>query len=129
MSDIKCSPMIEIPKGWGKETFFYHRPQEKTQQQLLVDTVKVLHFEKGKKCSFHYHIEKKEFFAILFGELHIRITDKDENTVFEGSLRAGERLFVPSGYIHQMTAMEDTDLLEVSTLDKAEDSIRLIKGD
>lgn len=129
MTLLSCAPMTKIPKGWGEEIFLYHLPQELEAQKIKVDTVKILRFEKGKKCSFHFHNEKSEYFIIISGCLDIKITDKEQNVILKEALFAYDRVFVPAGYIHQMFAVEDTILLEISTLDHPDDSIRIIKGD
>lgn len=114
-------------KGWGKEFKVYSKSDEILNIDFF-DTVKVLYFEKGKKCSLHYHSSKFEIFVMLIGAL-------DVNLVYDACsysfvLREGENFVVPQNLIHQMTGLNDVNiLLELSTKDRAEDSYRIQRGD
>ena len=44
-------------------------------------------------------------------------------------LRVGESFHVPQGLRHQMKAVEETELFEISTTHFDSDSIRIVKGD
>ena len=129
--DIDTMPEVPtiIPKGWGGEYFAYHTPQEHPGQKIDLDTVKLMVFEKDKKCSLHYHILKQEYFICIVGRFKIELTNEwGSPNVFE--LEPYQRLFVPKMREHQITGLEDKNiLLEVSSLDRPEDSIRLVKGD
>ena len=118
-----------VPKGWGGEYFAYHTPQENNGQKIDVDTVKLMFFEKDKKCSIHYHILKDEYFVCVSGRFKIELSDEwGSPDVFE--LEPFQRVFVPKMREHRITGLEDTNLLlEVSSMDRPEDSIRLVKGD
>ena len=45
-----------VPKGWGHEKWIVNN--EKYCGKLLF-------FEKGKRCSWHYHKEKKKHFTFI----------------------------------------------------------------
>lgn len=118
-----------IPKGWGGEYFAYHTPQEYAGQKLDLDTVKLMHFNKDKKCSIHYHILKEEYFICVVGRFKIELTN-EWGTVNVFELGPYQRVFIPKMRDHRITGLEENNiLLEVSSIDRPEDSVRLVKGD
>lgn len=141
-------PGKEIQKGWGGkkweiknedtipdvisrigELFVYHKPDECTNHQMVVDTVKVLYFDKGKKCSNHFHCDKSEMFACALGEFDIEWICPD-GTKKKRILQPADRIFIPRGTPHQMTGLAELNILvEVSTVDHPDDSYRIEKGD
>lgn len=115
-------------KGWGREDFVYHKLIE--DNQIIIDTVKFLHVEMGKRGSQHYHVEKDEFFIPIKGRFEVKIWDKFSYTEQSFMLYFGDRMFVPKGTIHQIVGVEKENiLLEISSLDKPEDSFRIRRGD
>jgi quercetin dioxygenase-like cupin family protein len=109
-----------IPKGWGHEEIIHNADGY---------CGKILVFNKGKKCSFHYHKIKTETFYCQ-GKIIVRYSNGDdiEKANFK-VLSTGDTFHVPVGLRHQMEALEDTKLFEFSTIDHESDSIRIIKGD
>jgi mannose-6-phosphate isomerase-like protein (cupin superfamily) len=113
--------MEYVNKGWGFEHIIVNNEKY---------CGKILHFFKGKKCSYHYHLEKDETFWIESGELEVTLGDTDD--IFHTHktiLKAGDKLHIPVGKRHQMMALMETKMFEFSTHDKPGDSIRVIKGD
>lgn len=109
------------PKGWGHEYWICN-----TEKYCG----KVLYFEKGKKCSFHYHKIKDEHFMLQSGCILLRVSNEDDlSKAEELILRPGDVFHVPVGLRHQMEALEISELFEFSTQHFEEDSIRIIKGD
>ena len=117
--------MIQYPeihqKGWGSEKWVANNEKY---------CGKILHFFKGKKCSWHYHVEKSEHFYIQSGKLELTYGWKD-NILFAQTiiLEPGDVFEVPVGMRHQMKALLETDMFEFSTEHKESDSIRIAKGD
>ena len=74
---------------------------------------KLLHIAEGKRLSRQYHREKEETIYVHAGRLQLDIGRDDELEVLE--LAAGDCYHLPPGTVHRMTALEDTDVLEVST--------------
>ena len=110
-----------VPKGWGYEKWIV-----KTDEYCG----KLLHFIKGKKCSWHYHKLKDETFYLQEGKLLVKYSDNDNlNEANEVILERGDKFHVYRGLRHQMFAMEDTDMFEFSTQHFDSDSHRIIKGD
>jgi mannose-6-phosphate isomerase-like protein (cupin superfamily) len=114
--------LMEIhKKGWGKESWIVNNEKY---------CGKLLHFLKGKKCSFHFHKIKEETFFLNEGKLIIRYGyDEDINKARVAILERGECFHVPVGLIHQMEAIEESYLFEFSTQHFESDSYRIIKGD
>jgi len=137
MINERITKLKTIEKGWGVQLFSQKRIGELIcfQKDCEVDnvepeTVKVLYFDKGKRLSKHFHKNKDEYFICVLGELFIELWKSENDTPEQFTLNEGERIFVPKGLIHRMTGLKDLNiLLEVSTLDKAEDSYRIEKGD
>jgi len=110
-----------IPKGWGGEEIIDNRDEY---------CGKILHFVKGKKLSWHYHLDKKETFYLLEGKLTVYLSEKDDLN-FAGivTMSPGDILHIPQGLRHRMEANQNSKLLEISTHDCPEDSIKVEKGD
>lgn len=109
-----------VPKGWGHELIFANTPEY---------TGKLLVFTRGKKGSMHFHMKKKETWYVvsgLFQLLTIHPSDASEQSIL---VHEGEVVHLEPGVVHQVLAMEDTTLLEVSTPDLVEDSYRIRPGD
>lgn len=91
---------------------------------------KLLFFEKGKRCSYHYHKLKTETFYLQDGKMLIMHGDSDNyGESKETLLTAGDVFEVPIGLRHQMIALTDCNLFEFSTQHFEEDSYRVLKGD
>lgn len=110
--------MKTVTKGWGYELWIHN--DEKYCGKLL-------HFNKGKKCSLHYHKLKHETFYVQSGKLLCTFIDNGvKETVI---LCAGDIKEIHQGLVHQMEALEDTEMFEFSTQHFDEDSHRIIPGD
>ena len=110
-----------VPKGWGYEKWIVNTDEY---------CGKLLHFIKGKKCSWHYHKLKDETFYLQEGKLLVKYSDNDNlDEANEVILERGDMFHVYRGLRHQMFAMEDTDMFEFSTQHFDSDSHRIIKGD
>jgi len=110
-----------VDKGWGWERWIVNKPQY---------CGKLLFFEKGKKCSFHYHILKDETFYLQSGKLILRYSDGDSlEEAEEIVLEPGDKFYIYPGLRHQMEAIEDSELFEFSTEHFDSDSYRVQRGD
>ncbi len=121
---------FKIDKGWGFELIL-HSENDSVNAFSSADklqTVKALYFNKGKKCSLHYHQSKFEIFYLLFGSLAVDlIWNAKEYSVL---MKPGDSLLIERNLIHQMTGIDDVNiLLEISTQDFPDDSYRIKKGD
>ena len=91
---------------------------------------KILFFERGKKCSWHYHKLKDETFYLQEGKLLVSYSDQDNiEDAKELIMERGDKFHVYRGLRHQMFAIEDSDLFEFSTQHFDSDSNRIQPGD
>ena len=103
-----------ITKPWGHELIW-----AKTDSYVG----KVLHVRAGEALSLQYHRVKDETIMVLTGRLKFEFfAEGEEPSVRE--LVPGEPFHVTPGLRHRMSAIEDTDVLEVSTPELA-DVVRL----
>tara|TARA_R100000027_G_scaffold64361_1_gene57779 strand:- start:2660 stop:3010 length:351 start_codon:yes stop_codon:yes gene_type:complete len=110
-----------VPKGWGHEKWIVN-----TEEYCG----KLLFFEEGKSCSWHYHKIKDETFYVQSGKIILKYSDDDDLTqAKETVLCKGDTHHIYRGLRHQMIALEDTELFEFSTQHFDEDSYRIIRGD
>ena len=108
-------------KGWGREVWIANSERY---------CGKILEINKGKKCSLHFHKIKTESFYLRAGRLKLRVKESPDAEVMEEFiLEAGQCMDVPIGLVHQMEALEDSELYEFSTQHYDSDSHRLVKGD
>ena len=118
---MSSSEIKIVPKGWGYEKWICN-----TEEYCG----KLLHFIKGKRCSWHYHTLKDETFYLQEGKLHVWYSDEDNrDNAQEVILERGDKFHVYRGLRHQMFAIEDSDLFEFSTQHFDSDSTRVVKGD
>jgi len=114
-------PIKFVKKGWGYEKWIVNK---------ALYCGKLLFFNKGKKCSWHYHKNKDEVFYLQSGRMIVRYSDKDSLDIAEEiMLEPGMNFYIYPGLRHQMEAIEDSVLYEFSTEHFDKDSYRLIKGD
>src|SRR5437588_8452719 len=98
---FNTAPILRVDKGWGYELWIVNKDY----------CGKLLHFEKGKKCSWHYHQLKDEIFYLHSGQLRVRFSQGDDLTSADSVvLLPGISFAVLPGLRHQMEAEEDSDL-------------------
>lgn len=102
-----------VPKPWGHETIWAHTDRY---------VGKVLHIKAGQALSVQYHNQKDETVHLLNGELVYRVQLGD--SLEDMHLEAGESFRITPNTIHQMEAVTDCDVLEVST-PELDDVVRL----
>lgn len=119
--NLEWEPIQFVPKGWGHELIVTNTPDY---------CGKLLFFNKGKRCSFHYHRLKSECFFLAKGKMIIKYSWGDDIDCAEQTmLLQGMKFEVPVGLRHQMIALEDSELYEFSTHHEDSDSLRIKKGD
>ena len=113
--------MTYVSKGWGFERWIVNCEQY---------CGKLLFFEKGKRCSWHFHKIKDEVFYLQSGKMIVKYSDEDDlENAEELVLNAGANFHIYTGLRHQMIALEDSELFEFSTQHFDSDSHRIVKGD
>jgi len=84
---------------------------------------KVLHIKKGEALSLQYHERKDEFLYVVKGAVDIELGGPDGG-LEKHRMQAGDTLHITPGTRHRITAVEDTDIFEVST-PEIDDVVRL----
>jgi mannose-6-phosphate isomerase-like protein (cupin superfamily) len=97
--------VVRVPKPWGHETIW-------ARSDRYVG--KILHINAGQELSVQYHKRKDETVHLLSGELSYRV-QSDSGVLKDVHLKLGESFRITPGTIHQMVALTDCDVLEVST--------------
>jgi mannose-6-phosphate isomerase-like protein (cupin superfamily) len=110
----------KVPKGWGHEVIF-------TNNELYCG--KLLVFKKGCKFSMHYHMKKDETWYVNEGEFIYRWIDTEKAETKEVVLKVGDSVRQFPGMPHQLEALTDGVVFEVSTQHFDSDSYRIHKGD
>ena len=105
--------ITRVEKPWGYELHW-----AKTEKYVG----KIIHVNAGHALSLQYHNIKDETIMVWTGKIKFEIEEKDEMSVRE--LLPLERVHIPPGAVHRMTAIEDSDILEVSTAE-LDDVVRL----
>jgi mannose-6-phosphate isomerase-like protein (cupin superfamily) len=109
-----------IPKGWGSELIIENNDMY---------CGKILIFNKGCKFSMHYHLEKDETWYVNSGRFIYRWIDTDDAEVHEQELGYGDIVRQRPGQPHQIEALTEGEIFEVSTHHEDSDSYRVWKGD
>lgn len=84
---------------------------------------KILHINKGEALSLQYHERKDEYQYVLKGALDMELGGPDGRLTTH-RMSEGDTLHITPGTRHRMTAVEDTDIFEVSTAE-IDDVVRL----
>lgn len=103
-----------VDKPWGHELIWAHTDRY---------VGKVLHIRAGEALSLQYHRAKDETVMVLTGRMRFEhFADGEPPTATE--LGPMQPFHVTPGLRHRMIALEDTDVLEVST-PELDDVVRL----
>ncbi len=98
------SEISRVEKPWGYELHW-----AKTDRYVG----KIIHLAKGHALSLQYHNVKDETILLWAGKLLFEIQEGEE--LKKREMLPGERVHVIPKTIHRMTAIEDSDIFEVST--------------
>jgi mannose-6-phosphate isomerase len=105
--------IVTVRKPWGHETIW-------ARSERYVG--KILHINAGQELSVQYHKKKDETIYLLAGEMVYRVGEGE--TMEDVRLGIGEAFRNTPGTVHQMVALTDCDVLEVST-PELDDVVRL----
>ncbi|HHN74321.1 MAG TPA: cupin domain-containing protein [Acidobacteria bacterium] len=108
-SPIPSPPIKRVEKPWGHEQWLVVG-QRVVMKRLVV--------ERGHRLSLQYHEKKEEAWLLVRGRARVRYGDA------EGEIEAGRVVYLPAGTVHRIEALEDLELLEVST-PELDDVVRL----
>lgn len=103
-----------VPKPWGHETIWAKGPGY---------VGKILFVRQGHALSLQYHRKKDETIRVLHGTLDFEYGPADTGLT-RVRLGPGEGWHITPGLRHRMIAVEDTEVLEVST-PELDDVVRL----
>lgn len=120
VKNVHQCPECKIPKGWGHEIIIENNDKY---------CGKVLVFKAGCKFSMHYHMIKDETWYVNKGEFIYRWIDTKTADIIEQNLVVGDVVRQRPGQPHQLIALTDGEVFEVSTQHFDEDSYRVMKGD
>jgi len=109
------SKVLRVEKPWGYELIF-----AVTEKYVG----KVLHINKGEALSLQYHDVKDETIHIQTGKIKFQVGEKAGAPLQDIILSEGESFHITPKLVHRMIALEDTDILEVST-PELQDVVRL----
>src|SRR5260221_5754013 len=112
--ELKPVDQSRVDKPWGYEL-----------RWAITDRYigKVLHVNKGEALSLQYHERKDEYQYLVKGSVDIELGGPD-GVLTAHRMRAGDTLHITPGTRHRITAVEDTDIFEVST-PEMDDVVRL----
>ena len=105
--------VTKVDKPWGHELHW-----------AITDRYvgKVLHVRAGHALSLQYHKIKDETIFLWTGKLLFEIQQGDD--LVKREMLPGESVHITPHAIHRMTAIEDSDIFEVST-PELDDVVRL----
>jgi mannose-6-phosphate isomerase len=103
-----------VEKPWGYELHW-----AKTERYVG----KVLHIKAGHALSLQYHNQKDETIFLHSGKMLFEIGGQD-GALTKREMLPGDTVHVTPKTVHRMTAIEDCDVLEVST-PELDDVVRL----
>jgi quercetin dioxygenase-like cupin family protein len=110
MSD---TTVTRVEKPWGYELHW-----AKTDRYVG----KILHVDAGHALSLQYHDRKDETIYLYSGKMLFEI--EQNGVLTKRTMAPGESVHVTPGTVHRMTAIEDCDVMEVST-PELDDVVRL----
>ena len=105
--------VTRVEKPWGYELHW-----AKTDRYVG----KVIHVNAGHALSLQYHNLKDETILLWSGRLRFEIREGSAARIVD--MKPGERVHVAAKTVHRMTAVEDCDIIEVST-PELDDVVRL----
>lgn len=109
-----ANEVTRVEKPWGYELHW-----AKTERYVG----KVLHVKAGHALSLQYHNRKDETIYVYSGRMLFEIGERS-GPLTTREMKPGDSVHVAPGTVHRMTAIEDCDILEVSTPD-LDDVVRL----
>ena len=104
---------MKVEKPWGYELRW-------AQTERYVG--KVIHVDAGQALSLQYHNVKDETILVWSGRISFEVEENGKRVRRE--MCPGDSAHITPGTVHRMSAIEDTDIFEVST-PELEDVVRL----
>ena len=108
------------PKGWGNERWIVNKEKY---------CLKILSFKKNSSFSMHYHIEKEETWYVAKGRLELSYYNLTNANRVTKTINEGMVVDIKPNIPHKLKALEDSEIIEVSTQHFEHDSYRVEPGD
>lgn len=102
-----------VDKPWGYELIWAHTDRY---------VGKMLHINKGESLSYQFHRVKDESIRLLTGKMDLEVGVDEKRKRL--NLKPGDCFHIAPGLKHRMIALDDCDVLEVST-PELDDVVRL----
>jgi mannose-6-phosphate isomerase len=117
--------MAELPAVTRAEETLVEKPWGYEVRWAVTDRYlgKILHVRKGEALSLQYHERKDECLLVVRGCVDTEIGGAD-GRLKTYRMREGDSIHLTPGTRHRLTAVEDTDIYEVST-PEIDDVVRL----
>jgi mannose-6-phosphate isomerase-like protein (cupin superfamily) len=112
-ADTVGGAVARVRKPWGYELHW-----AKTDRYVG----KILHVNAGHALSLQYHNRKDETIYLYSGRLLFEVEEAGQ--IVKRDMAPGDCVHVRPGTVHRMTAIEDCEVLEVST-PELDDVVRL----
>jgi quercetin dioxygenase-like cupin family protein len=96
--------ITRVEKPWGYELHWAHTDKY---------VGKVIHVNRGHALSLQYHNVKDETIFLWTGKILFEI--EIDGTLTRREMSPGEAVHITPKTVHRMTAIEDSDIFEVST--------------
>lgn len=110
-----------VKKAWGQELWMANNQAENYCGKILT-------IDKGYKSSMHFHLSKHETFYVLKGSLAVHLFNLSEGEPLETVvINEGETYELDRVTAHQLEALEQLELIEISTFHRDEDSYRIYR--
>jgi len=116
----KKTKSVSVSKGWGSEIIF-------ANNEMYCG--KLLNFNKGAKFSMHFHMLKDETWFVAKGSFLLHWIDTSTAERLTEILSEGDVVRNRRGEPHQLEALVDSVIFEVSTQHFDADSYRVFPGD
>tara|TARA_Y100001949_G_scaffold176358_2_gene189174 strand:- start:569 stop:931 length:363 start_codon:yes stop_codon:yes gene_type:complete len=102
-----------VEKPWGHEVHW-----AKTDRYVG----KIIHVNAGHSLSLQYHEQKDETILLWSGKIALDV--EEAGRLVRREMVPGDRFHITPGTVHRMTAIDDSEIIEVST-PELDDVIRL----
>ncbi len=113
MTNATQNSVTRIEKPWGYELHW-----AKTDRYVG----KILHVKAGHALSLQYHNQKDETMYLYSGRMVLET--EQQGQLVKRDMRPGDSVHITPKTVHRITAVEDCDVLEVST-PELDDVVRL----
>jgi mannose-6-phosphate isomerase-like protein (cupin superfamily) len=117
MSDHLNSPNIDNLDAWAFEPRRVDKPWGYELIWALTEAYcgKLLHVKAGHSLSLQFHRVKDEAWYVQGGRARLELGAVGDAVLQHEIIGPGDAFHYTPGTVHRVTALEDTDILEVST--------------